>query len=120
MRAKNQRGEGRLGLFVTLVVIGVGVFLAAKFVPLKINAYEFRETLREEAKYMSVHRDEQRALERILERAEALHLPVSAKNINIQRTKSEVIVSANFQKPIDLKLTTYTYKFSAEMRAPIF
>ena len=120
MRGSNQRGEGRLGLFITLVVIGVGIFIAVKYVPVKINAYEFRETLREEAKYMSVHRNEKEALERILERAEALEIPVTSKEIEIEFTKSEVIVSARFQQPIDFKVTTYTYRFDEELRAPLF
>jgi hypothetical protein len=120
MRLGGQRGEGRMGFFVALAVFCVGVFLAVKFVPEKINAYEFRETLREEAKNISVHRNDRQALERILDRADALNLPVTEKNIDIRRTQSEVIVSAKYEKPIDLKFTVYKFKFEEEMRAPLF
>lgn len=120
MRTSDQRGEGRMGFVVALAVFGIAVFLAVKFVPVKINAYEFRETLRDEARYMSVHRDDAQALERILERAEALRIPVTEKNIQIRRTQAEIIVAAEYVQPIDLKLTTYNYKFAAELRAPIF
>lgn len=120
MQSQNQRGEGRVGFIITLVIALTGVFLAVKFVPVRVNAYEFRETLREEAMYVSVHRDNAQALKRILEKAESLKIPLSADDVKIQRTESEVIVKAHYQKPIDLKFTTYTYKFDAELRAPVF
>ena len=120
MRVESQRGEGRAGLIIALAIFLVAGFLAIKVVPVRVNAYEFRESLREEAKYTTVHRDERKTLERILEKAEALNIPIDAKNVKIRRTKSEVIVSANYKLPIDLKVTTYVYEFDEEMRAPIF
>ena len=121
MRAKsNQRGEGRTGMFVALVIVGIAAFLAFKFVPVKINAYEFRETLREEAKYASAHRNYTEALDRVLEKAESLGIPITAKQINIRKTKAEVTISAQYEQAIDLTVTTYTYKFNEEMSAPLF
>ena len=109
-----------MGLIIALAIFLIAGFLAIKVVPVRVNAYEFKETLREEAKYTSVHRNEREALERILEKAEALKIPVDAKNINIRRTKAEVIISAKYEQPIDLKVTTYVYKFDEKMSAPIF
>lgn len=40
--------------------------------------------------------------------------------MTIKRTRNEVIISARFEQPIDLKVTTYTYRFDAEQRAPVF
>ena len=120
MKDPRQRGEGRLGLFITLVVAGVAVFLAAKFVPAKVDAYQFRETLREEAKYLSVHRDDSQAMFRILEQAAEMEIPLDPKQVNIRRTKAEVIVKARYELPLDLKVTTYTFKFDEELRAPLF
>jgi hypothetical protein len=120
MRVETQRGEGRVGMIIALTIFLVAGFLAVKVVPVRVNAYEFREALREEAKYTTVHRDERQTLERILEKAESLNIPIDAKNVQIRRTKSEVIVSAKYKLPIDLKVTTYVYEFDEEMRAPIF
>jgi hypothetical protein len=119
-RSESQRGEGRAGAIFALALCLVAVFLAVKIVPVRVNAYEFKETLREEAKYISVHRNNAQGLERLLQAAESLEIPVSAKNIKIRRTKAEVIVSATYELPIDLKVTTYMFKFDEEMRAPLF
>ena len=32
----------------------------------------------------------------------------------------EVVIEARYEQPIDFKLTTYTFRFDAEQRAPIF
>ncbi len=120
MRSQNQRGEGRVGFVITLAIALTAVYLGVKFVPVRVNAYEFREALREEAMYVSVHRDNDQALKRIMEKAESLKIPLSADDVKIRRTESEVVITAHYQKPIDLKVTTYTYKFDAELRAPVF
>ena len=115
-----QRGEGRIGFFIALTVFAVGVFLAVKVVPVRVNAYQFRESLREEARYASVHKNDKKVAARILEKAAGLDVPLDAKNLTIRRTKSEVIINAKYEQAIDLKLTTYTYRFDHEQRAPLF
>ncbi len=49
-----------------------------------------------------------------------LNLPLTAENVTIKRSKSEVIVRAQFVQPIDLKVTVYTYRYDGEQRAPVF
>jgi hypothetical protein len=120
MRRQRQCGEGRLGLILSLAVVSSGIFVAVKVVPVRISAYEFKEALREEAKYASVRRDDTETFERIMEKAASLHLPLSKDQVAISRTQSEVIIKAKYEQPIDLKVTTYTYRFNAEMRAPTF
>jgi len=120
MRDRRQAGEGRIGFIITLVVVGALFFVGSRIVPARIDAYEFREVLREEARYASVHKDDGNVRERIVDKAETLEIPLDPKNLNIRRTKSEVIISANYQVPIDLELTVYTFKFDAEQRAPLF
>ena len=60
-----QQGNGRLGFIITLAVFVSGIFAAVKVVPVRIDAYQFREALREEARYASVHRQDSRIRERI-------------------------------------------------------
>jgi hypothetical protein len=115
-----QRGEGRTGFVLTLAVVGLGAFLAVKIVPVRIDAYEFREALREEARYASVHADDRKVRERILEKADEMSIPIDPRDLSIRRTENEVIITAGYVQPIDLKFTTYTYRFRTEQRAPLF
>ena len=58
MRDRRQAGEGRTAFIITLVVVGIIFFVGFKIVPARIDAYEFREALREEARYASVHQND--------------------------------------------------------------
>ena len=117
---KRQRGEGRIGFLIALIVVGVAIFVGMKVIPVRITAYEFRDTLREEARYGAVRDDDATVVKRILQKAEELEIPLSKKNLEVKRTTGEMIIRARYEQPIDLKVTTYVYKFRAEERAPLF
>jgi hypothetical protein len=121
MLKNGQRGEGRVGFIIALVLVIGMIFVGLKVLPVRINAYQLEDTLREEARYASVNRNSDKEIKlRILEQAEALNLPLTAENVTIKRSKSEVIVRAQFVQPIDLKVTVYTYRYDGEQRAPVF
>jgi hypothetical protein len=115
-----ERGEGRVGFIITLVLFLAGVFLAIKIVPVRVDGYQFRDVLREEARYAAVHRNDKVVIERILDTAESMNIPLEKGNLNIRRSKVEVVISATYEKPVDLKFGTYTYRFSSEQKAPLF
>jgi len=118
--ARKQRGEGRIGFLISLIVVGVAVFVGMKVIPVRVTAYEFRDTLREEARYAAVRDDDAKVVTRILQKAEELEIPLQKKNLEVKRTTGEMIIRASYEQPIDLKVTTYVYKFRAEERAPLF
>jgi hypothetical protein len=116
----NQRGEGRIGLLIAIIVIGVAVFVGAKVIPVRIKAYEFKDHIRQEARHAAIHKDNNKMVKRIMDKALDLELPINAKDLKVKRTNSEVIVKASFEQPIDLKFYTYVYKFNTTERAPLF
>ncbi len=120
MNRNNERGEGRLGLLVAVIVVGVAIFLGAKVIPVRITAYEFRDVLREEARMGAVRDSDCAVHKRIMRQAKELEIPLDKKNLDVRRTQSKMIISARYEVPIDLKVTTYVYKFSATERAPLF
>lgn len=117
---RNQRGEGRTGLVITIAVIAVGVFCAVKFIPVKIAAYEFHDHLREEARYAAVRDDNKTVAKRIMDKAADMDIPLREKDLSIHRTASEIVIKAHYEQPIDFKFKTYVYKFNVEERAPLF
>ena len=121
MLKNGQRGEGRVGFIVALVIVMVGLFVGIKVIPVRINAYQLDDTLREEARFASVNRNSDAAIKkRILEHAHSLNIPLDPKNVTIQRIRKEVIVKAQFVQPIYLKVTVYNFRFEGEQRAPVF
>jgi hypothetical protein len=116
---RSERGEGRIGLIVALAVLGAAIFVGMKVIPVRVNAYEFRDFVREQARFASnTQNDEIRKL--VLQKAQQLEIPLDKKNLRVARTQGEVSISAKFEIPIDLKVTTYVYKFEANEKAPLF
>lgn len=120
MNRKNERGEGRLGLLVAVIVVGAAIFVGAKVIPVRVTAYQFRDLLRQEARMGAVRDDDHAVAERILREAQDLEIPLDKKNLKVTRTKSKMIITVRYEVPIDLKVTTYTYKFDVTERAPLF
>jgi hypothetical protein len=120
MLGKRERGEGRIGFLIALIVVGIVIFLGVKVVPVRIAAYEFRDFLRDEARYAAVRHDDATVAKRIMDRAKEMGLPLQAKNLQLTRTTGEMIITAHYEQPIDLKVTTYVYKFNAKEKAPLF
>lgn len=115
-----ERGEGRVGLFVALAIVGVGAFLGVKIIPVRIQAYEFRDFVEQECRTAALNNDDKKIAKSIMEKAGDLELPLQRKNLKLRRTTSEMVISAAFEKPIDLKVTVYNFKYQVESRAPLF
>jgi len=116
----SQQGEGRTGLLISLIVVGAAVFVGMKVIPVRIAAYEFRDVLREEARYGAIRNTDAIVAQRILERAQELDVPLKPENLTVRRTQHEITIIAAYQHPIDLKLTTYVYRFNQTEKAPLF
>jgi len=117
---RGERGEGRLGFLVALIAVALAVFLGMKVIPVRVAAYEFRDVLREEARYGAVRDSDEIVFKRILDKAAELELPLEKKNLKVKRTETQMIITASYEQPIDLKLTTYMYRFNATEKAPLF
>ena len=120
MNRASQRGSGRAGFLVTLTLLLAGIFVGFKVIPVRIQAYNFRDILRQEARWGAVRKSDATVAKRILDHANDLEIPLNKKNLNVRRTKSKIIITVEYEQPIDLAVTTYTYKFSAKEQAPLF
>jgi hypothetical protein len=116
----SERGDGRIGFMIALALLGGGAFAAAKLIPVRINAYEFRDFIQEECRFAATRNHDEEIYKRIVDKAKELRLPVDKKNIHMERTMHEMIISAKYEQTIDLKVTKYVYKFDHEERAPLF
>jgi hypothetical protein len=115
-----ERGEGRVGFLISVIVVAIAIFLGMKIIPVRIDAYEFRDHLREEARYAAVRHDDKTVATRIMQKAKELQIPLDRKNLKIKRSVGEIIISASYEQPIDLKVTTYVYRFNEQQKAPLF
>ena len=109
-----------MGLVIGLALVGIAVFMGAKLIPVKVAAYEFKDTIREECRMGAVRSTDAAVRKRIMAKAAELEIPLKGKNLTIQRTPSQMVIMAKYEQPIDLKVTTYVYKFNHKEKAPLF
>jgi hypothetical protein len=121
MRDRNrERGDGRIGFLISLALLGAGIFLGVKVIPVRVNAYEFRDFIEEECRFAATRANDKEIFTRIYDKAMELKLPLEKKNLRMERTSREMIISAKYEQTIDLKVTKYVYRFDHEERAPLF
>ncbi|HKQ59650.1 MAG TPA: hypothetical protein VJS92_00110 [Candidatus Polarisedimenticolaceae bacterium] len=120
MRMHAQRGEGRLGFLFAVAVVGVAVFLGLKIIPVRVAAYEFRDKLRDECRMASLTKNNSEIIDRIMNKARELEIPLDKKNLQITRSQTEMMIVCSYEQPIDLKFTRYVYRFNAKEKAPLF
>ena len=118
--ARGERGEGRFGTFMALLVVLLGIYMGVKCVPVMINAYAFRDFLEEEARYAPMRRSDDEAKARILRKARELELPVSAKAIQYEKTSSRIDIKVKYTIPIETPVYTYQWNFDESVDLPIF
>jgi hypothetical protein len=117
---RSERGEGRIGLLIAIALLGAGIFIAIKVIPVRVNAYEFRDFITEECRFAATRNRDEDIAKRIFDKAQELRLPLTKKDLHLERTTTEMIITAKYEQTIDLKFTKYVYKFNHEERAPLF
>ena len=120
MIQRSERGEGRIGLIVALALLGAGIFLGVKIIPVRVNAYEFRDFIQEECRFAATRHNDAEIYKRIVDKAKSLDIPLEKKNLRLERSGREMVITAKFEQTIDLKFTKYVFKFDQTERAPLF
>ena len=107
-------------MIVAIAIIAAAIFAGSKYIPVRVTAYEFKDYIDQECRSGSLRRDAEHVKQRILEKAEELEVPLEAKNLEVKKTKSEMIVRAKYVEPIDFKIYEYSYTFDHSYRVPLF
>jgi hypothetical protein len=115
-----ERGEGRLGTMIGVIVLLTMIYLGVKFIPIVINVYTFRDFLEEEARYSSASRSEDEERARIVRKARELELPVPGKAIHYTRGSNQVEIKVKYTVPIQTPVYTYDWVCDESVTLPVF
>ncbi len=118
-RLHPRRGEGKIGciLWSALLIAFVGV--CWKVVPVKISSAELYDFMEEQAMFAGTSKPEA-IKKRIVVRAEELDLPVTKKDIVVQRRGGRVRMKCTYTVPIEFPGYTYNWKFEHVVDRPVF
>lgn len=118
-RSRNERGEGRFGCVVGLLILLATVYVAYKVIPVKIRSAELRQVIVDEAKSAGTHNNKKiRAA--IMHKAKELDLPLTDANLTVERVSSEIRIEAKYTVPVEFISYTYQWNFRHRAQNPIF
>jgi len=116
---RRERGEGRLGCLVGLILLAIAVFIAWKMIPVKVKAAEMRQVVVDEAKAAGTHNDE-KIKGAIMQKVFDTKLPVTEEDVHITRANGEITVDVEYDVPIDFPGFTYKWHQHHHANNPIF
>lgn len=118
-RNRGERGEGRFGCLVGLVLLLAAGLIAYRMIPVKVKSADLRDTVIDEAKSAGRHGD--KAIRKaILLKAEQLDLPVEDDNIKIKRANNYIRIDVRYTVPVEFPGYTYNWDFRHYYENPIF
>jgi hypothetical protein len=115
----NQRGEGKLGCVMGLLILAAAVFVAYKMIPIKVKSAEFRDAVFDQSRSGGEVNTEgiRKAL---AHKAAQLGLPVAEKDIRITRRRGFITVEVEYTVPVHFPGFTYQWKFRHKAENPVF
>lgn len=115
-----QRGEGRLGVFIWLLIFGAGIFFAVRTVPAKVAVYEFHDFIEQETRFAATRGSgarEAKLFQEILDKAQELELPVTKENLKLKSNSRSIKVHVNYQVPVDLAVYEWVWRYDKEFES---
>jgi hypothetical protein len=110
MRRRHERGTGKIGCLLGLLVLVGAVVVVMKAAPTKIAVAELKDFAVHEAESASLpHHDNQQIVDALVMKAHALDLPVGAEGIKVWRDGAYVHIEMHYTVPIDFPFYTYVW-----------
>lgn len=119
MRNRRERGEGQFGCLVGLVLLLIAGLIAYRMIPIKVKSAELRDTVVNEARSAGQHNDAH-IRKAILVEADQQGLPVTEKDIRIERKNQVIRVEVAYTVPVEFPGYTYQWNFNHKAENPIF
>ena len=114
-----RHGQGKLGCILWLLVLLAVVGVTAKLIPIKIRSAELYDFMEEQALFAGRTKPEE-IKKRILRRAQELDLPLTKKNLSVERRAGRVRMRATYTVPVELPGYTFEWDFEHILDRPVF
>ena len=105
-----QRGDGKIGAIISLVLFVAAVIFAVKMIPVKVKDAEFRDFMEEQAKFAGDRKPDsiRRA---ILDKARELEIPLKKDDLRVQKPGDRIKIECTYTMPVVFP-TGYTYNWT--------
>jgi len=115
-----QRGEITVKTLFSFALLLFACYLGFKFIPVYVAAYDFDNAIKTQAQYSGSFKTNDVIMKELLGKAADLELPITKNNLKIDRSRSKLIISADYVVPVKTPFFTYEWHFSEEESAVLF
>ena len=115
----NQKGEGRLGCVVGLLLLCAALFVAYKLIPVKLQATEMRDAVQDTSRSASGKSNEE-VRKLLFHRAQELKVPIQEKDIVISRRADFIKIEVAYDVQVEFPGYTMNKRFEFEAENPVF
>lgn len=116
-----ERGDSKLGCIFWLALAIAAVLIAWEAVPVKVRSAELHDHMADMAIVATRERNSEAIKKNVLAKAKDLDLPLTAKNLEVERTESRIKLDAEYTVVLEFPFGfTYDWNFHHEVDRPIF
>lgn len=115
----NQKGEGRLGCVVGLLLLCAALFVAYKLIPVKIQAAEMRDAVQDASRAASGKSNEL-IRKGLFLRAQELKVPIKESDIVISRRADFIKIEVAYDVQVQFPGYTMNKHYEFEAENPVF
>ena len=113
-----QRGRSSVGCLLMLLLLAAALYFGVNIGEAYWRFYEFRDAMRQEVRFAKQISDDRIKLH-LAAYADSLGLPEEAADITVNRTSSDISVSADYAERVELPLFVRQIRFSPRARGPL-
>jgi hypothetical protein len=109
-----QRGEGKLGFFITIIVLGALAFCAFKMVPSYFANYQLQDAITTEARFATStypKKTPEDIQEDIGKKIKELGVPAKKEDVKVTTDGSLVTIALDYSVTWDLLVTQITHQY---------
>ncbi len=118
-RIQRQRGEGKLGCVVWLLIGLAVITFGWKTIPIKTSSSRLTDFMVEQSKF-AARSSNQQISARILNKANELDLPVTTKGITVRKTSARVEMRCKYTVPVEFPFYTWNWNFDLHVERAVF
>jgi hypothetical protein len=113
MTSTRQRGAGKLGTIIWLVILGSLIYVGFKVVPAYIDNYQLEDLMKQEARFANINRRTPEQLRDIVfKKVRELDIPARREDVRVEAVQSGYRISVKYTVVIDLPGYQLTLNFS--------
>ena len=109
---RDSEGKGLLGCLAFIVLLGIAIFLGTALVPVYFANSNLDSGVKTIASRAGAHYlDDNTIIKDTLDLARRQEIPLTRKNISLQRYANQIFIEVKYDVPVDLGITDYTLHF---------